>query len=162
MHWTQRFCHAGYVPEQAGRPRSGVRGRLLAAGGLLGAALVLGSAMPAAAETGGRGAARASAGVPPAAKPVTRCMVTDPRLPEISGLVVVGDKMLAMNDGGDRVAVSLLAPPCGAAAGRSPGRDPPAAAPTCSPPASTPTTPKTWRLAGTARCGWPTPATTGT
>ena len=25
-HWTQWFCHAGYVPEQAGRPRSGVAG----------------------------------------------------------------------------------------------------------------------------------------
>jgi hypothetical protein len=33
-------------------------------------------------------------------------------LPELSGLVVVGDRMLAMNDGGDRVTVYLLDATC--------------------------------------------------
>jgi hypothetical protein len=92
MQW---FCHAGYVPEQAGRPRSGVRGRLLAAGGALGAALVLGCPLSAAAEEA-------------AAAPAAQCQITDPRLPEVSGLVAVGDRMLAINDGGDEVVVYLL------------------------------------------------------
>jgi hypothetical protein len=95
----QRFCHAGYVPEQASRPRSGSRGRLLAAGGTVGAALVLGCALPAAAEEA-------------AGAPTTQCQVTDPRLAELSGLVVVGDRMLAMNDGGEELAVYLLDAAC--------------------------------------------------
>jgi hypothetical protein len=37
-----------------------------------------------------------------------RCKVTDPRLTELSGLVVVGERMLAMSDGGDHVAVYAL------------------------------------------------------
>ena len=94
----QSFCHAGYVPE-AGRPRSGVRGRLLATGGLLGAGLVLGSALPAAAEDA-------------AAGPAVQCQITDPRLAELSGLVAVGDRVLAMNDGGDQVSVQLLDGTC--------------------------------------------------
>ena len=77
-HWTQWFCHAGYVPEQAGSPRSGVRGRLLAAGESLGAALVLGSAAPASAE-------EADPCRPTAQVPDHR-----PRLAELSGLVAVG------------------------------------------------------------------------
>jgi hypothetical protein len=96
MQW---FCHAGYVPEQAGRPRSGVRGRLVAAGGVLGAALVLGCPLSAAAEEA-------------AAAPAAQCQITDPRLPEVSGLVAVGDRMLAMNDGGDKVVVYLLDAHC--------------------------------------------------
>jgi hypothetical protein len=95
----QPFCHAGDVPEQAGRPRSGSRGRLLAAGGALGAALVLGGGLPAAAEE-------------TAGAPTTQCQVTDPRLAELSGLVVVGDRMLAMNDGGEQLAVYLLDAAC--------------------------------------------------
>src|SRR5918994_1426842 len=71
----QSFCHALYVPE-AGRPRSGVRGRLLAAGGVLGAGLVLGSAAPVAAE------------------------------------VAVTDGVMAMNDGGEELAVHLLDTAC--------------------------------------------------
>jgi hypothetical protein len=100
----QPFCHAGYVPEQAGRPRSGSRGRLLAAGGALGAALVLGSVLvlgfgvPAAAQE--------------AAGPTTQCQVTDTRLAELSGLVVVGDRMLATGDGGEQLAVYLLDAAC--------------------------------------------------
>lgn len=94
------FCHAGYVPEQADGPRSGVRGRLLAAGGVLGAAIVLGSALPAAAEE----TVAAAAG--------TRCQLTDPRLAELSGLAVSGEQMLAINDGGDRIEVFVLDAAC--------------------------------------------------
>jgi hypothetical protein len=85
------------VPEQAGRPRSGSRGRLLASGGILGAAVVLGCPLPASAE---------------AAVPAPQCQVTDPRLPEISGLVAVDDQFLAMNDGGAQVSVFLLNATC--------------------------------------------------
>jgi len=91
---------------QAGSPRSGMRGRLPAAGGALGAALVLGCALPAAAEEAGAAAAS------PAAQPVTRCQISDPRLTEISGLVDVGDRVLAMNDGGDQLAVYALDAAC--------------------------------------------------
>ena len=76
-----------------------MRGRLLAAGGALGAALVLGSALPAVAEETG-------------AAPTTQCQITDPALAELSGLVVVADQMLALNDGGDQLAVQLLDAVC--------------------------------------------------
>jgi hypothetical protein len=88
-----------YVPEQAERPRSGLRGRLLAAGGALGATAVLGLPLPASAEEA-------------TAAPTVHCQVTDARLAELSGLVVVGDRMLALNDGGDRLAVHLLDAGC--------------------------------------------------
>jgi hypothetical protein len=48
----------------------------------------------------------------PAAAPHTLCRLTDPRLPELSGLVVIGEKMLAMNDGGDRLTVYVLDSTC--------------------------------------------------
>ena len=89
-------CHAGLVPEPADGPRSGVRGRRPVAAITLAGALVLGAGLPAAASP------EAPTG------PVTRCQITDPRLPEVSGLVVVGDRMLAMNDGGDQVDVYEL------------------------------------------------------
>jgi hypothetical protein len=76
-----------------------MRGRLLATGGVLGAAVVLGCALPAAAEEGG-------------AQPTTPCSITDPALAELSGLVVVGDQMLALNDGGDQLVVHLLDAAC--------------------------------------------------
>jgi hypothetical protein len=85
------------VPEQAGRPRSGSRGRLLASGGALGAILVLGCPLPASAEAAG---------------PAAQCQITDARLPELSGLVAVDDQFLAMNDGGDQVSVFLLNATC--------------------------------------------------
>jgi hypothetical protein len=88
-----------YVPEQAEQPRSGMRGRLLAAGGALGATAVLGFPLPAVAEEA----------LPP---PTVQCQVTDARLAELSGLVVVGDRMLALNDGGDQLAVHLLDAGC--------------------------------------------------
>ncbi|SFK50617.1 hypothetical protein [Geodermatophilus ruber] len=86
------------MPEQADRPRSGVAGRRLTAGAGLAAALVLGAALPASAEE-------------PTA-PVTQCQIVDERLPELSGLVVVGDRMLAINDGGDQLAVFVLDATC--------------------------------------------------
>jgi hypothetical protein len=88
------------VPEQAGRPRSGSRGRLLASGSVLGAILVLGCPLPASADA-----------TAPAA-PTAQCRITDPRLPELSGLVAVDDQFLAMNDGGDQVSVFLLDAAC--------------------------------------------------
>jgi len=78
-----------------------VRGRLLATGGVLGAALVLGWTVPAAAE---------ETGTTPA--PATQCQITDPRLSELSGLVAVPDHLLALNDGGDQLAVYLLDAVC--------------------------------------------------
>ena len=103
MQW---FCHAGYVPEQAGRPRSGVRGRMLAAGASLGAALVLGF------RRCPRPPRRPWPPRRPRPPPATRCQITDPRLAELSGLVAVGDQLLAVNDGGDQVAVHLLDAAC--------------------------------------------------
>jgi hypothetical protein len=88
------------VPELAGRPRSGAGGRRLAAGTGLALTLVLVSALPASAQP-----------VDPAA-PVTRCQLTDPRLPEVSGLVEVGDRMLVHNDGGDSLDVYVLDGTC--------------------------------------------------
>jgi hypothetical protein len=46
------------------------------------------------------------------ATPATQCQITDPRLPELSGLVVVDDHMLAINDGGEQLAVYLLDAAC--------------------------------------------------
>ena len=94
---------------QAGSPPSGMRGRLLAAGGALGVAVVLGSVTPAAAEGAGAAAAPTT---PAASAAVTRCQITDPRLPELSGLVDVGGRTLAMNDGGDQVVVYALDAAC--------------------------------------------------
>jgi hypothetical protein len=74
-------------------------GRLLAAGGVLGAAVVLGWTLPAAAEEG-------------SAKPTTPCSITDPALAELSGLVVVGGQILALNDGGDQLVVHLVDTSC--------------------------------------------------
>ncbi len=91
---------------QAGSPRSRVRGLLTAAGGALGAAVVLGSPLLAAAEVPGATAA------PSASAAVTRCQVTDPRLVELSGLADVGDRTLAISDGGDQVAVYALDAGC--------------------------------------------------
>ncbi|MGY1805191.1 hypothetical protein ACI78T_18055 [Blastococcus sp. SYSU D00922] len=75
-----------------------MRGRLLAAGGLLGAGLVLGSALPAHGED--------------AVAPAALCQITDPRLAELSGVVAVTDGVLAMNDGGEELAVHLLDAGC--------------------------------------------------
>ncbi|MBM7805375.1 hypothetical protein JOD57_001212 [Geodermatophilus bullaregiensis] len=86
------------------RPDAGARsvpGRCVRAVALAGAALglALGAAPPAAAAE------------EPVA-PSTRCQVTDPRLAELSGLVDVGDRVLAMVDGGDQAAVYVLDGAC--------------------------------------------------
>jgi hypothetical protein len=78
---------------------------MLTAGASLGAALVLGSAAPALAE-------EAAATVPAEAAPSTRCQISDARLAELSGLVAVGDQVLAVNDGGEQVSVHLLDAAC--------------------------------------------------
>lgn len=78
---------------------------MLTAGTFLGAALVLGSAAPVLAE-------EAAAPVVTEAPPTTRCQIVDPRLAELSGLVAVGEQVLAVNDGGDQVAVHLLDAAC--------------------------------------------------
>jgi hypothetical protein len=87
-----------------------MRGRLLAVGGALGAALALGAVAPAAAADGTP--APSPTAPAPVPKATLRCHLTDPRLPELSGLVVVGNRMLAMNDGGERATVYLLDNAC--------------------------------------------------
>ena len=69
----------------------------------LGVAVLLGVVLPVGA---GVAAAEELAG------PVVRCAVTDPALTEISGLVDLGERMLVMNDGGDRVSVTVLDAGC--------------------------------------------------
>jgi hypothetical protein len=59
--------------------------------------------MPASAEDATTAAASA---------PTTQCQITDPRLPELSGLVAVRDRLLAINDGGDQVAIYVLDAAC--------------------------------------------------
>src|SRR4051794_41807313 len=88
-HWMHWFCHAGYVPEQAGRPRSGSRGRLAASGATLGAALVLGWPLPASAEAAG---------------PAAQWQITDPPPPELSGLGGVDGPLGAGKHGGGPLA----------------------------------------------------------
>src|SRR3954471_24641553 len=114
MHSTRSFCHAGYVPEQAGGRPSRVWLRLLCAGAA--GALVLAAASPAAAAPV---QAAAETG-----QPSTICQVSDTRLPELSGLVVVGDKMVAMNDGGDELTVYVLDTSCAVVDVRTAAVDP--------------------------------------
>ena len=54
----------------------------------------------------------AAEGAAPYGAPSTRCDITDPRLPELSGLASAGEAMLAMNDGGDRAEVLVLDGAC--------------------------------------------------
>jgi hypothetical protein len=110
------------VPEPAGDPRSGRRRRLTAVGAplllaavpLLAAALLVGGAAPAAAT----GQAAPPPATPAAASPSAPaaatglCRLADPRLPELSGLVSAGDKLLAMNDGGSRLELYVLDTGC--------------------------------------------------
>src|SRR3954447_16009234 len=106
MHSTRWLCHAGYVCS-AGGPSSPARARLLAAGGLVGAALLVGTATPALAGTAEvTPTAVDPTGAAPQIPPL--CQVTDARLPELSGLVVAGDRMVAMNDGGSELTLYVL------------------------------------------------------
>ncbi|WNV74362.1 hypothetical protein [Geodermatophilus sp. DSM 44513] len=58
------------------------------------------------------------------APPATRCQITDPRLPEVSGLAEVGDRLLVHNDGGDGLQVFELDGTCAVVAVRSAPVDP--------------------------------------
>ena len=102
---------------QPGRPPSRVAGRRRTAGTGLALTLVLGAALPASA----RPADAAPADGPP---PGTRCQITDPRLPEVSGLVELGDRMLVHNDGGESLEVYVLDRTCAVATVRSAPVDP--------------------------------------
>jgi hypothetical protein len=119
------------VPGPAATPPSGRSRRVRAAGPLLAASFLLcgcsliGHSAAAGAKSGAATASSTaaspsaaiagSASAAPAAPPAgtrTLCRLTDPRLPELSGLVVAGDKMFAMNDGGDRLTVYVLDSAC--------------------------------------------------
>ena len=102
---------------QAGRPPSRVAGRGRAAGTGLALTLVLGAALPASARPADAAPADPSA-------PVTRCQLTDPGLPEVSGLVEVGDRMVVHNDGGESLEVFVLDRTCAVVTVRSAPVDP--------------------------------------
>jgi hypothetical protein len=107
------------VPEQAVSPPSGARSRLT---GLRAPAF-------ACVLTVGVGA---SPGTAAAHAPTTaaagsgsvHCTVEDPRLAELSGLVVIGTRLLALNDGGDQLAVHVLDSGCAVTETRSAAVDP--------------------------------------
>ncbi len=103
------FCHASCVPAQAAPPadvrRRRRRAGILALGALAAPSLLLAIAPPAGAEEAATGSA-------PPATGTTFCTITDPRLAELSGLVVVGDTMLAIADGGNEVRVLVLDDSC--------------------------------------------------
>jgi hypothetical protein len=107
------------VPEQAVRTPDRAGRRIWAGGAVLcaplGLLLTVLPATPAAAE---------STDSAPYGAATTRCDVTDPRLPELSGLASAGDTMLAMNDGGDRAEVYVLDGACAVVDVRSADRDP--------------------------------------
>jgi hypothetical protein len=88
-------------------------GGLLGAGALIAGVAVFGT--PGLATAAADSSAATSAGSPTPSPPAgtkTLCQITDPRLPEVSGLVMVGSRMLAMNDGGDRLTVYVLDTGC--------------------------------------------------
>jgi hypothetical protein len=55
---------------------------------------------------------------------VPRCTITDPRLPELSGMASAGQALLAMDDGGDEATVYVLDANCAVADVRSAPLDP--------------------------------------
>ena len=127
------------MPEPAGGPRSGVLTSRafpgcplaltlasLVTASLLGGGLLLGAAAPARADSGtSPSPAAPSPSAPAAAGGVrTLCRLTDQRLPELSGLVVSDDRMLAMNDGGDKLTVYALDTGCRVIAVRGADVDP--------------------------------------
>lgn len=116
-HRTHPFCHAGCVPELADPPTEVRRDRrrtVLVAP----LAAVLALLVPASTASAEEAiAAEAPAGT-------VLCQVSDPRLSELSGLVVVGQRMLAVNDGGDDLSVLVLDRQCGVVDVRSAPVDP--------------------------------------
>ncbi|MCZ2821147.1 hypothetical protein O2V63_12460 [Modestobacter sp. VKM Ac-2977] len=94
------------MPESADPRRSRAPRRRTTAGAVLCAPVgLLVALLPA-------GSAAADDGTAPYGEPTTRCEITDPRLPELSGLASAGESMLAMNDGGDRAEVLVLDGAC--------------------------------------------------
>jgi len=89
----------------------------VALGALTAPSLLLAVAPPAGAEEGATPSAAPATGT-------TYCTVTDPRLAELSGLVVVGDTMLAVADGGDELRVLVLDSSCAVTAERTAPVDP--------------------------------------
>ncbi len=69
-------------------------------------AVLLGAALP---LIGPHAASAEEAGSP---APSVRCQITDPGLAEVSGLVDLGERMLVLNDGGDRLSVPVLDGAC--------------------------------------------------
>jgi len=115
----------GPLPEVPLRARWG-RGRVCAA--VLGAAVVAGPFLPGAFLS----SATPQPGVQTAAAeevalfgaPADLCSVTDPRLPEISGMAVDGDTTLVVDDGGDQVVVQELDASCAVVGERTAAVDP--------------------------------------
>src|SRR4051794_27159921 len=104
----QPCCHAGSVPEPADPlPDRAVR-RLRS----VGVALALPPLLLTSPLLLSAAAASADTAAPAYGDPVTRCEITDPRLPELSGLASAGESMLAMNDGGDQAQVYVLDGTC--------------------------------------------------
>lgn len=116
------FCHPACVPVLADPPTEVRRRRRRTVLVVLAAVLVPGVApAPASAE----GALAASTPVTtPAPAGTVLCRISDPRLTELSGLVVVGERMLAVNDGGDAVTVLVLDRGCAVADVRTAPVDP--------------------------------------
>jgi hypothetical protein len=96
------------VPGPAASPPSGPR----RSGPAVVALLATASALLLAAAPDVAAAAPTPATSASAAPTHALCRLTDSRLPELSGLVMTGDKMLAMNDGGDRLTVYVLDTRC--------------------------------------------------
>src|SRR4051812_36069794 len=86
MHWTDWCCHAGPVPERAVRTPARAGRRRWRGGAALCAPRGLLLSLPPAGP-----AAATDTGAAPYGAPATRCEITDPRLPELSGLAGVGE-----------------------------------------------------------------------
>jgi hypothetical protein len=78
---------------------------------------LLGPVTPAAAEEASAVSGTAGTGT-------TSCTITDPRLAELSGLVVVGERMFAIPDGGDELSVLVLDESCAVTDARTAPVDP--------------------------------------
>ena len=114
------FCHAACVPVLADPPTEVRRRRRRTVLVVLAAALLPGFApAPVSAEepTPATTPAATAAGT-------VLCRISDPRLAELSGLVVVGERMLAVSDGGDAVTVLILDRSCAVADERTAAVDP--------------------------------------
>ena len=114
------FCHAACVPVLADPPTEVRRRRRRTALVVLAAVLVPGL-VPTQVSAEEAAAAPEAAAVPAG---TVLCRISDPRLAELSGLVVVGERMLAISDGGDAVSVLILDRTCAVADVRTAAVDP--------------------------------------